>query len=161
VIAYFFGMFCWTVIEYNLHRFLFHGEDYWLPENNKIIAIHWMMHGIHHTFPSDRYRLVFPIVPGVVTHLVLVISPSLLFVPQPYTYAVIAGISSGYVIYDVMHYFYHHSSPKPGYFRTMKQYHMAHHYRNSYLGFGLTNKFWDVVFDTELKVADAGKDKQY
>ena len=60
------GMVIWSFMEYMIHRFFFHSEDYWLPENRKILALHWVIHGIHHTFPQEKLRLVFPIVPGIV-----------------------------------------------------------------------------------------------
>jgi 4-hydroxysphinganine ceramide fatty acyl 2-hydroxylase len=51
--AIFLGIFLWTLIEYTLHRFLFHGEDYWLPDHPKLLAFHFLIHGIHHAFPMD------------------------------------------------------------------------------------------------------------
>ena len=62
------------------------------------------------------------------------------------------GVALGYIMYDLTHYFTHHSSPKSGYFKSVKQYHMAHHYRNGELGYGVSSKFWDLVFRTELKL---------
>jgi 4-hydroxysphinganine ceramide fatty acyl 2-hydroxylase len=49
-------------MEYFLHRFLFHSEDKWLPgsKGNFPIVAHFMFHGIHHAFPMDKLRLVFP-----------------------------------------------------------------------------------------------------
>jgi len=60
----FFGIICWTLIEYVLHRFLFHSELYVTFPNKVAICGHFMFHGIHHSFPMDRYRLVFPPLPG-------------------------------------------------------------------------------------------------
>jgi 4-hydroxysphinganine ceramide fatty acyl 2-hydroxylase len=34
----------------------------------------------------------------------------------------------------------------------MKSYHLQHHYRNGTVGFGISMKFWDYVFGTELIV---------
>lgn len=61
------GMFYWTFAEYTLHRFFFHGEDTWMkqiPLNRYFFAFHFCIHGIHHSFPCDRYRLVFPPIVG-------------------------------------------------------------------------------------------------
>lgn len=112
------------------------------------------MHGIHHTFPQDRFRLVFPIVPGYLTFLSVVYLPFAYGIPAPYYGALIAGTLSGYMFYDVTHYFCHNSSPRKGYFRSVKLYHMTHHYKNGKAGFGLTTKFWDKVFRTELKIKE-------
>ena len=62
-----FGALIWSVLEYLLHRFYFHGEDYWmkwLPKSKYIYTFHFFSHGIHHAFPMDRYRLVFPPILG-------------------------------------------------------------------------------------------------
>lgn len=42
----------------------------------------------------------------------------------------------------------------PEYFRPTKKYHLEHHFANYQLGFGVTNKFWDRVFGTELIYTD-------
>ena len=38
----------------------------------------------------------------------------------------------------------------PAYYRQLKKYHLAHHYADYENGFGVTSRFWDVVFGTEL-----------
>lgn len=50
-----------------------------------------------------------------------------------------------------MHYALHHTK-LPEYVRQQKKYHLAHHYKNFELGFGVTSKVWDVVFNTLLTV---------
>lgn len=50
-----------------------------------------------------------------------------------------------------MHYALHHTK-LPEYVRQQKKYHLAHHYKNFELGFGVTSKFWDVIFNTSLTV---------
>lgn len=48
------GMFSFSLMEYILHRFLFHSEKYLL--NNALVRyIHFMLHGIHHMLPVDPY----------------------------------------------------------------------------------------------------------
>ena len=50
------GVLLWTLLEYVLHRFLFHISS--KDESGKIRA--FMMHGYHHEFPNDKMRLVAP-----------------------------------------------------------------------------------------------------
>jgi 4-hydroxysphinganine ceramide fatty acyl 2-hydroxylase len=50
------GIVVWTLIEYSLHRWLFH-VDRLLPDNRFATTIHFLMHGIHHFLPMDK--LVF------------------------------------------------------------------------------------------------------
>ncbi len=49
------GMLLWTLTEYILHRFLFHGEETWLialgQESRVAMITHFLLHGIHHAFP--------------------------------------------------------------------------------------------------------------
>ena len=48
------GILTWSWLEYVLHRFLFHGEDYWMPympHNKYLFTAHFFTHGIHHAFP--------------------------------------------------------------------------------------------------------------
>lgn len=45
------------------------------------------------------------------------------------------------VLYDCMHYALHHTK-LPQYMREMKKYHLAHHYKNFELGFGVTSKYF-------------------
>jgi len=76
------GLGIWSFIEYALHRFLFHGEDYWLPDNPKMLAFHFFIHGIHHAFPMDQYRLVLPLLAGYFAHSLVVITPVKFLVPE-------------------------------------------------------------------------------
>lgn len=44
------------------------------------------------------------------------------------------------VLYDCMHYALHHTK-LPQYMKEMKKYHLAHHYKNFDLGFGVTCEY--------------------
>ena len=60
VIFFVVGMFCWTLVEYILHRFLFH----MIGESERAQRIIYVMHGNHHHFPRDKERLFMPPVPA-------------------------------------------------------------------------------------------------
>jgi len=109
----------WTFIEYFLHRFLFHGEDYWLPDNPKMLAFHFFIHGIHHAFPMDHYRLVLPVLASYIAQ-AIVTAPMKLIIPLQFQPAIIVGFTLGYVSYDMIHYFLHHSQPAKGHLKNMK-----------------------------------------
>ncbi len=130
IIAFLGGVLMWTFGEYTLHRFLFHAEDYWLPNIPKIMAFHFLIHGIHHAFPMDRYRLVFPPAAGYVIIYFCIVKPMQAFIPFEYQYAAIAGMLSAYIGYDLIHYYIHHSTPSLYYLKDIKKYHMLHHYKN-------------------------------
>ena len=48
------------------------------------------------------------------------------------------------VLYDCMHYALHHTR-LPAYLREQKKYHLAHHYKNFDLGFGVTSQYFIFV----------------
>lgn len=93
------GILFWSFMEYVLHRFVFHGEDYWmayLPNNRWIYAFHYTIHGIHHCFPMDRYRLVFPPVPGHILFYVGFYLPSKQVMPMEMAFPFLLGNLFGY-----------------------------------------------------------------
>ena len=99
----------------------------------------------------DRLKLVFPPLPGMAVHFFLVIVPMSYIIPSPYIYIVASGELFGYVVYDMVHYFPHHATPKDSYFKDLKRYHMLHHYKQGTIGFGVSNKLWDFVFGSAIK----------
>ncbi|KAK9772307.1 putative Ceramide very long chain fatty acid hydroxylase [Seiridium cardinale] len=144
-----FGLFLWSLIEYILHRFLFH-LDYYLPDNRVGITAHFLLHGVHHYLPMDKYRLVMP------PTLFIVLATPFWKLAHTIFYwnwhmgtAVFCGGIFGYICYDLTHYFLHHQN-LPLWYKGLKKYHLAHHFLDYELGFGVTSKFWDQVFGTEL-----------
>lgn len=149
VLMWMLGLFVWTLLEYGMHRFLFHIDEY-LPESQLAFTVHFLLHGIHHYVPMDKNRLVMP--PTLFLALAYPIYKAVfLILPFYYACAGFAGGHLGYIIYDVMHYVLHHAR-LPSYLQEVKKYHLEHHYKNYELGFGVSSKFWDVVFGTELKM---------
>lgn len=142
------GIFTWTLIEYSLHRFIFHLDEY-LPDNKYFMAAHFISHGVHHFLPMDSMRLVMPPALGVI-----LATPIITFIQQVLPHGVSDGLVSGallgFISYDLFHYYLHHSKPYGSYTRKMKTYHLDHHYKNFNLGYGVTSRFWDVVFSTKL-----------
>ncbi|CEO59151.1 Putative Sphingolipid fatty acid hydroxylase [Penicillium brasilianum] len=149
--AYWIGGVClWTLIEYLMHRFLFH-VDNWLPDNRVGLTLHFLLHGIHHYLPMDRYRLVMP-----PTLFVILAAPFWKLAHAVFFYnwfaavQVFCGGVFGYICYDLTHYFLHHRN-LPLYYKELKKYHLQHHYADFENGFGVTSRFWDRVFGTELE----------
>ena len=147
IFLFFVGMFVWSFLEYIVHRFLFHMDDH-LPDNAFFITLHFLMHGVHHYLPMDPYRLVMP--PAMFITLCAPVYKILFSVfPLYWAYSGFGGGIFGYVCYDMIHYWVHHSKMPP-FMRKLKQYHLEHHYKNYSLGFGVSSWFWDKVFGTYL-----------
>jgi len=143
------GIFVWTLLEYTLHRWLFHLDE-WVQFSWWSITLHFLLHGVHHLLPMDPMRLVFP--PVLTTLLACPIYAAFrAALPEPEANCLLAGGLTGYMFYDLTHYYLHHSGkPFLSYFGELKTYHLNHHYKNHHLGYGITSKLWDYVFGTVL-----------
>ena len=119
------GLTLWTLVEYGLHRGLFHVDKCaldashfassllmlhrYLPDNRVGITTHFLLHGIHHYLPMDKYRLVMP-----PTLFVALATPFYKLAHTVFFYdwyaamAVFCGGIFGYICYDLTHYFLHH-----------------------------------------------------
>lgn len=53
------GALTWSILEYLLHRFLFH-LDKSLPPYALAMVLAFMLHGVHHKYPKDATRIVLP-----------------------------------------------------------------------------------------------------
>jgi sterol desaturase/sphingolipid hydroxylase (fatty acid hydroxylase superfamily) len=137
------GGFSWTLAEYWLHRMFFH----WVPRAAWGERLHFLVHGVHHLWPSDKYRLVMP--PAVsVTLFFVFLGVFYLVWGGRLVFPFHAGFVAGYMAYDLTHYYVHHCRPRSKYGRELKKHHMLHHHKDSSRRFGVSNLLWDAVFRT-------------
>jgi dihydroceramide fatty acyl 2-hydroxylase len=137
------GLAFWTLVEYALHRFVFH----WRPRTALGRRVHFLAHGIHHLDPWDPTRLVFPPVAGVIVAS-MIFSLIWLVLPLAAALATMAGLLCGYLVYDMTHYYTHHGRPRGRWGKFLKQYHLAHHHKHHERMFGVSQPLWDMVFRT-------------
>jgi sterol desaturase/sphingolipid hydroxylase (fatty acid hydroxylase superfamily) len=137
------GWLAWTLLEYILHRWLFHHQ---FAKN----LDSFLVHGYHHEFPEDPYRLVAP--PMMSWPLAAVILSILLLTVGPrFAWTLFAGTASGYIAYDWIHYYTHHARPKYWLGKWLRKYHMLHHHKTWNKGYGVSSPLWDFVFGTFQK----------
>lgn len=127
MVSFFVGNVIWTILEYTLHRFLFH-IDHYLPDQNWALLLHFLLHGIHHFLPMDRLRLVMPPTLFFMLETPFTKLAHVIF-PKAVANGIIAGAFTFYQLYDLMHYALHHTR-LPQYMAEMKRYHLAHHYKS-------------------------------
>ena len=140
------GYTLWTLFEYWLHRVVFHFE----PEDGLGARMHWIIHGVHHDHPNDPLRLVMP--PAVSVPLAAAVFGVLyLMFGSRYAPAIGAGFFTGYLIYDMMHYYLHHFRPHGRLGRMLRERHMRHHFQDDTRGFGISAPYWDEVFRTSAR----------
>jgi dihydroceramide fatty acyl 2-hydroxylase len=145
------GYALWTLFEYWLHRIVFHFE----PEDGLGARMHWIIHGVHHDHPNDPLRLVMP--PAVSVPLALVVFGVLyLIFGSGYAPGLGAGFFTGYLAYDMIHYYLHHFRPRGRWGRMLRERHMRHHFQDETRGFGISAPYWDEVFGTSSRGVRAG-----
>lgn len=137
------GYLGWTLVEYWLHRLVFH-----LPIiGPRTARLNFLLHGVHHEYPWDETRLVFP--PGasiglcVVTYLAFraALGAEALYGP-------FAGFVLGYVIYDELHWHVHAHNPTSKLGRWLRREHFLHHFKDPGTRFGVSCPWLDYVFGT-------------
>jgi len=143
------GVFVWTFAEYILHRFVFHYE----PKTAWGKRMHWLLHGVHHDYPSDAWRLVMPLP----FSLPLAIPFFALFyftLGEVYMPSFMSGFITGYLVYDIGHYAVHHFPIKGGIWGYLREHHMRHHFKSPNVGYGVSSPLWDYVFGTTMPKAE-------
>jgi len=141
------GYVLWTLVEYFGHRFLFHHRFVSAAGRRA----QFLMHGVHHDHPSDPLRLVMPplmsvpIMAAAWAVLRTLLGPTLCL-------PVLAGFISGYLAYDMLHYYLHHARPKTRVGRYLRSRHMHHHFHDDAASFGVSAPWWDYVFGTQANI---------
>jgi len=139
------GVLLWTLMEYLIHRYVFH----YGPKTRWGKRLHYVIHGVHHDYPNDARRLVMP--PIISLPLAFFFYGLFLLIFGSLTPAVFAGLVFGYVCYDMLHYATHHLAMKRGALLWLKQYHLRHHFKDDHIGYGISSPLWDYVFRTTRK----------
>jgi 4-hydroxysphinganine ceramide fatty acyl 2-hydroxylase len=140
------GLFIWTLVEYIMHRFVFHYEPADKPWAQRM---HFVFHGVHHDYPSDAKRLVLP--PSM--SIPLATGFYFLFnaiLPTNYVFGFFPAFILGYLFYDISHYAIHHFNFKGNIWKKIKQHHMLHHYQDPARGYGVSSPLWDKIFKSDF-----------
>ena len=138
------GVLSWTLIEYALHRCIFHYSARSAFGQRFVYAAHLS----HHENPRALSRLFSSLLislPIATAYLLLawVATGSLHTASYLFT-----GLTAGYLIYEWLHFQAHHRRPRLRFFRYLRKYHLLHHYQTPELRFGVTSPLLDVIFGT-------------
>ncbi len=135
------GLAFWTLFEYAFHRYIFHFD----PNGPFQTRMQFVMHGVHHQYPQDKDRLVMPITVSIPLAFLLLLLFRLLLGASVWGF--FSGFIAGYLGYDMMHYAIHHAKGfKSPLLSKIRSHHLAHHFRDTRRGFGVSSPFWDFVF---------------
>jgi len=161
------GVLLWTLVEYAIHRFIFHPPQ-WIEDDTRRIVdglgsqqpvmpalptwrhkFYFLVHGVHHDYPNDTTRLVMP--PSVSIPLAVMFFfffRSVMGLAAPGWFA---GFVTGYLIYDSVHYLTHAGPMRLALARALKRRHFMHHYTDSTRNFGVSSSLWDIVLGTSAR----------
>lgn len=136
------GFLIFTLIEYLLHRYLFHMDT----DTKAKEKIQYAFHGVHHEYPKDKDRLAMPpLVSGI-------LATALFFgfraVMGDFVFAFLPGFVLGYASYLFVHYAVHAYQPPKNFLKILWVNHGIHHYKNHDRAFGVSSPLWDFIFRT-------------
>jgi len=140
------GLAWWSLLEYLLHRWVFHGFPRTLGER----------HLKHHAHLHVRRLAVAPLatsVTGALLHAAIFLG---LFGPAR-GLALLAGLLTGYGAYEWVHWSTHYRVPKGAVMRALRRHHMIHHHAQQNARYGVTSPLWDWVFGTLPPAPGRGK----
>ena len=127
---------------------------HWEPDNKFGKRFHFIIHGCHHTWIDDPYRLVMPPAAGIAIAAIFWIGFDGLSIllsqwfDASWPWTLFAGFLAGYINYDLTHYATHHVKLKNKRLIKIRAHHMNHHFNNPDKKYGFTTFFWDKLFGT-------------
>ncbi|WP_372919478.1 sterol desaturase family protein [Salegentibacter sp.] len=136
------GLFFFTLVEYLMHRYLYHIPAT-TPRKQKIS---YTMHGVHHDYPKDKSRLAMPPVLSLIIATVLFIIYRAVL--GDYVFGFLAGFLIGYAGYLAVHYSVHAFKVPGNFLKVLWHHHSIHHYREPDRAFGVSSPLWDHIFGT-------------
>lgn len=137
------GALAWTLLEYLMHRFLFHFPAKGDP--GKVTT--FIVHGHHHVHPDEPSRLAATPV-QFLSLLALMWGLWRLTLGDAWTIA-LAGTMTGYLAYEAVHHVVHHGSGGGPILRALRRHHLAHHHGGERSRWGISSPLWDWVFRTQ------------
>lgn len=136
------GLFAFTWVEYNVHRYIFHLA----PTTQRRANFQYTMHGVHHEFPKDKTRLAMPPLLSITLSTMLLLVFRLLL--GDYVFSFLPGFLVGYAMYLSVHYMVHAYQPPQNFLKALWVNHAVHHYKDGEMVFGVSSPLWDYIYGT-------------
>ncbi len=140
------GLFLWTLVEYCLHRFMFH----WTSVKEPWRTLASGLHMAHHRDPEEKSLIIAPPAVSLTNSIWLYFLLSGLSMSWSAGAVLLAGIFLGYILYEWVHFGAHEFQPKSSLGKYLKHYHLFHHFKHPKEVFGVTTPLWDHVFRTNM-----------
>lgn len=140
-----FGLLSWTLVEYILHRWVFH----WEPAGEKARQAIYPLHRLHHDV-QEWDRLVAPPLLAVPLWLVF-LGLFWFWLGTPFIFPFFGGFTIGYLGYDYIHFYTHFARPRSRLGRGLRRRHLQHHFAWPDRWYGVSSPLWDFVFRTHVR----------
>ncbi len=138
------GALSWTLIEYLLHRHIFHLTRIKQPWRELASG----MHLAHHKTADTEDLILAPPISSLFFGTLVYFSFVLLTWSFSASALLEAGVFLGYLAYEWAHFSAHRFKPKGRVGKYLKHYHLHHHFKEPHRHFGVTSPLWDYVFQT-------------
>ncbi len=133
----------WTLAEYLLHRFVFHGAS-----ATRLGAVEHRRHHAQVDYFAPWWQKA--LAAGAATAVMLPVS--IASGGAAWGFLFTAGFVGMYLLYEVLHRRAHTHPPRGVYGRWRRRNHFAHHFVDPRRAQGVTTPLWDLVFATRLPV---------
>jgi sterol desaturase/sphingolipid hydroxylase (fatty acid hydroxylase superfamily) len=143
LLAFASGAVGWTLLEYLLHRFVFHAAGAGGPGAKE--------HRRHHA-QVDYFAPAWQKALAAVAATLILLPLLSYFLGALLAAASTVGFVAMYLLYEILHRRAHTRPPRGRYGRWRRKQHFAHHFSDPRLAQGVTTPFWDWVFGTRLSV---------
>lgn len=138
------GLLSWTLLEYSIHRFVFHSD----AEKRFVPKLFSGSRLYHHRNPKDASNLVMDLPMSVPIAAGYYLLTWLAVGSWEATAYLFFGLISGYFVYEYVHYQTHHGKCKSRPMKYMKRYHLGLHHRAADSCYGLSSPLAGVLFGT-------------
>ena len=130
------GIAIWTLLEYGLHRIVFH---HFLVIRN--------LHDLHHSMPTANIGTPTWLTGSLICGCLLL--PLWLVAGFNFACGLTSGLAAGYLWYVTVHHATHHwRTRRYSYLYWAKRRHAIHHHAQYPCNFGVTTMYWDRIFHT-------------
>lgn len=139
---FFGGAFLFTLVEYIMHRYMYH-----IPaDTEKRKRFQYVVHGVHHDHPRDKSRLALPPLLSIVLATLFILLFRAVLGNAGFAFG--GGFLFGYSTYLLAHYCIHMYKQPNNFLSIIWKHHNLHHYVGDDGAFGVSSPFWDYIFGT-------------
>lgn len=135
------GALTWTLVEYALHRFIFHFP----PSTDVRKVVTFVLHRHHHHDPAATERLAAT--PAQAAGLLVPLGATARAVDPAHWTAFTSGLVAAWVVYEALHYSHHHGTSRL--LAGLRAHHLRHHHADAARDFGISSPLWDWLLRTD------------